>query len=122
MPPQRPIANITSCKDIVKCVYSLNDLEVEVYKATVRRGPARADELADFIGKERSTVYRSLQKLISCGMCYRESKSLEKGGYYHVYSAIPKEELISKMEKCVEEWNKRMRESLDRFDESFYMD
>jgi predicted transcriptional regulator len=122
MPPQRSIATIASCKDIVQCAYSLNDLEVEVFKATVRRGPARADELADYIGKERSTVYRSLQKLISCGMCFRESRILEKGGYYYEYSAIPKDELKSKMERCVEEWGKRMQEALDRFDEHFFID
>jgi predicted transcriptional regulator len=122
MPPQRSIAAIASCKDIVQCAYSLNQLELEVFKATVSYGPARADELADRIGKERSTVYRALQKLISCGMCFRETRSLEKGGYYHVYSAIPKAELKAKLEQCVEEWNKRMREALNRFDEHFSLD
>jgi predicted transcriptional regulator len=120
MPPQKSITAITTCKDIVQCAFSLNDFEIEVFKAAARYGPMRADDLADQIGKERSTVYRALQKLMSCGMCYRETRSLEKGGYYHVYSAVSKDVLKMKMEHCVEEWNKRMQEALARFDEHMF--
>ena len=120
MPPHKSIASISSCKDIVQCAFSLNDFEVEVFRAAAKWGPLRADDLADKIGKERSTVYRALQKLMSCGMCFRETKSLDKGGYYHVYSAVSKEVLRKKMEHCVEEWNKRMQDALARFDEHLF--
>jgi predicted transcriptional regulator len=117
MPPQKSIATISSCKDIVQCAFSLNDFEVEVFRAAGRQGPMRADELADRMGRERSTVYRALQKLMSCGMCIRETRSLEKGGYYHVYSAIDRATLKAKMEQCVKEWGQRMQEALSRFDD-----
>jgi predicted transcriptional regulator len=117
MPPQRSIATISSCRDIVQCAFNLNDFEVEVFRAAASHGPLRADELADRMGRERSGVYRALQKLLSCGMCLRETRSLEKGGYYHVYSAIDKDALKTKMELCVEEWSRRMRDALSRFDE-----
>ncbi len=117
MPPHKSIATIASCKDIVQCAFSLNDFEVEVFRAAARHGPLRADELAERMGRERSAVYRALQKLMSCGMCVRETRSMEKGGYYHVYSAIDREALKAKMEQCVEEWNRRMRDALSRFDE-----
>lgn len=122
MPPQKSLATISSCKDIVQCAFSLNDFEVEVFRAAARHGPMRADELADRIGKERSTVYRALQKLLSCGMCVRETRSLEKGGYYHVYSAVDRADLRAKLEQCVKEWGKRMQEALSQFDESFPQD
>ena len=117
MSPQKSISSITTCKDIVQCAFSLNDFEVDVYKASALHGPLRADELADRMGKDRSTVYRALQKLMSCGMCFRETKSLDEGGYYHVYSAVSKDVLKQKMEHCVEEWNLRIRDALARFDE-----
>jgi predicted transcriptional regulator len=94
--------------------------EIEVFKEASRLGPLRADDLADKMSRERSTVYRALQRLMSCGMCYRETKSLEKGGYYHVYSAVSKDILKMKMEHCVEEWHKRMQEALARFDEHMF--
>lgn len=117
MSPQKSISSISSCKDIVQCAFSLNDFEVEVFRSAFKHGPMRADELADLMGVERSKVYRALQKLLSCGMCIRETKSLEKGGYYHVYSTIDRDVLRSKMERCIGEWNERMRDAMARFDE-----
>ena len=117
MSPQKSISSISSCKDIVQCAFSLNDFEVDVFRSAFRYGPKRADELADLMGVERSKVYRALQKLLSCGMCIRETRSLEKGGYYHVYSAIDREVLRSKMERCIGEWGERMRDAMVHFDE-----
>jgi predicted transcriptional regulator len=117
MPPHRSIATIATCKDIVQCAFNLNDFEVDVFCTAARHGPLRADELADRMGRERSAVYRALQKLMSCGMCVRETRSMERGGYYHVYSAIDRATLKAKMEQCVEEWSRRMRDALSRFDE-----
>ncbi len=88
-----------------------------MFRSAFKHGPMRADELADLMGVERSKVYRALQKLLSCGMCIRETKSLEKGGYYHVYSTIDRDVLRSKMERCIGEWNERMRDAMARFDE-----
>ncbi|MBI0583390.1 MAG: helix-turn-helix domain-containing protein [Methanomassiliicoccus sp.] len=122
MSVHKSISAISSCRDIIQCAYNLNDLEVEVFRAASRQGPWRADELADQMGKERSTVYRALQKLISCGMCVRETRSMEKGGYYHVYSAIPHDVLRGRLELCVEEWSKRMKDVLARFDENYAME
>ncbi len=119
MGPLRTFTNISSCKDIVQCAFSLNDFEVEVYKALHSIGPSRADDLAERMGKDRSTVYRALQRLMTCGMCGRETRSLEKGGYYHVYTAISREELRARLEKCIEEWQERMHQALARFDEHF---
>ncbi|NLT37993.1 MAG: hypothetical protein GXX95_07535 [Methanomassiliicoccus sp.] len=117
MSPQKPISSISTCKDIVQCAFSLNDFEVEVFRSAFKQGPMRADELADLMGVERSKVYRALQKLLSCGMCIRETRSLEKGGYYHVYSTIDRDVLRSKIERCIGEWNERMRDAMARFDE-----
>lgn len=117
MRTQVSFTNISNCKDIVQCAFSLNDFEIEVYKGTLAHGPIRADDLADKMGRDRSTVYRALQRLLTCGMCYRETRSLRKGGYYHVYMSISKEELRKKLISCVEEWNMRMQKALSHFDE-----
>ncbi len=117
MSPQKSISSISTCKDIVQCAFSLNDFEVDVFRSAFKHGPMRADELADLMGVERSKVYRALQRLLSCGMCIRETRSLEKGGYYHVYTAIDRDVLRSKMERCIGEWSDRMRDAMARFDD-----
>lgn len=114
MLPER-ISEINSCHDLVQCAFSLGEFEVDVYYALLEEGPLRADELAPKIGKDRSTVYRALQKLMTCGMVHRETKSIERGGYYHVYRAISKEQLKERLEGCVKDWYSRMQEVLNKF-------
>jgi predicted transcriptional regulator len=119
MMPERLIGEVSTCQDLVQCAFSLGEFEVQVYMGLSRQGPVRADELAQTMGKDRSTVYRALQKLMSCGMVYRETKSIQRGGYFHVYRAIGKELLRKRLEQCVNDWYDRMREALDHFTERF---
>ena len=117
MLPEKMIGEVSTCQDLVQCAFSLGEFEVDVYYKLMSNGPLRADELASRIGKDRSTVYRALQKLMTCGMVYRETKSIERGGYYHVYKAIGREMLKTKLEQCVNDWYARMRDLLTRFGE-----
>ncbi len=113
------ITEVSSCQDLMRCAYNLSEFELEVYMKLSKTSPVRADDLAKMLGKERSTVYRALQKLMSCGMCYRETKALGRGGYYHLYAAVERTELKKKLEQCVENWHEKMKQALGRFGEGF---
>jgi predicted transcriptional regulator len=117
MLPDKMITQVGTCQDLVQCAFSLNEFEVMVYNKLVESGPTRADDLADIMNRDRSTVYRALQKMMSCGMCFRETKSIDRGGYFHVYRAISKDELKVKLQQCVDDWYGRMQQVLARFGE-----
>jgi predicted transcriptional regulator len=114
--PEKVVSQVSTCHDLVQCAYNLNDFEVNIYNKLVETGPLRADELADKMGRDRSTVYRALQKMLTCGMVYRETRSINRGGYYHVYRAISKDELKVKLQSCVDDWYSRMQSVLEHFD------
>jgi len=101
------------CDDVIKYIYNLNKLDIEVYKTLCKKKESRTNELAKNIKKERSTVYRSLQRLSDCGLCNKKTKTLPKGGYYYAYSAIKKEEIKKNLETCIEEWSQKMKETLE---------
>jgi predicted transcriptional regulator len=115
MLPEKIIGEVHTCHDLVQCAFSLAEFEVEVYYQLSQAGPLRADELAAKMGKDRSTVYRALQKLMTCGMVYRETKSIERGGYFHVYKAIGQDMLRERLEHCVNDWYAHMQEVLSKF-------
>ena len=56
-------AGARSCKDLLRCMYNLSDLDLEVLRLLLIEGPAKSEDLADRLGRDRSTVYRSLQKM-----------------------------------------------------------
>ncbi len=105
-----------SCKDIVKCLYRLSDFELAIYKRLVKSGPLKADDLVPTLKRDRSTVYRALQKLVSSGMAFRETKTIDRGGYYHVYSGISPAELKKRLHKCADDWFRNMNSGIEDFD------
>ena len=116
MEPQKILSGEASCRDIVKCLYRLTDFELVIYKKLVKQGPQRADDLSPALKKDRSTVYRALQKLVASGLAFRDTKSIERGGYYYVYSAVSPAQLRTKLHSCADDWFKNMNEAIEDFD------
>jgi len=105
-----------SCGDVISCVFDLNDLDLKVYKKLREDGESRTDILAKKLKKERSTVYRSLQKLTTCGICIKKTKKIAKGGYYHTYSCIDAKIVQNKVESCIDDWYRSMKQIIKIFD------
>lgn len=111
------VSNAENCTDLLRCMYNLADMDMEALRLMLSEGPFKAEVLAERLGRDRSTVYRSLQKLVSCQVVTKETRSLDRGGYYHVYAAVPKDLLRERMERCVDEWHSRVTTLLERFEE-----
>ncbi|WP_410508941.1 helix-turn-helix domain-containing protein [Methanosarcina hadiensis] len=105
------------CEDMVKCVLGLKSLDIDAYKALIMHGPLTAEKLGEILNRERSTAYRSLQNLISCGIVYRETKSIDGGGYYYEYVAIEPQEMKQMVKKNVDEWYSRMNDLIEKMDD-----
>ncbi len=108
-----------TCEDVMQCFFNLNEFEIGLYLKLVNESPQRSDKMAKKVGKDATTVYRALQKLISCGICFRDTKTIDRGGYYHVYSAISPELVRKKINDCIDQWNITMKKALEEFDSKF---
>jgi len=104
------------CEDMIRCVFDLNDLDIQIYKKLKKKEEVRADLIAKEIGKDRSTVYRSLQKLTCCGICDKHTKKIEKGGYYHTYKCNDILKTKQNLEKCIDNWYKQMKQTLKKIE------
>lgn len=104
------------CEDMVKCIFGLKSLDIEAYNALLLNGPLTAEKLAEILNRERSTAYRSLQNLLTCGIAYRKMRSIESGGYYYDYMAVEPHETKQMIKKKVDEWYNRMTELIDKME------
>jgi predicted transcriptional regulator len=75
------------------------------------------EELAKKVDRDKSTVFRSLQKLVDLGICNKETKTLKEGGYYHVYGAIDIESFKMETEKRIKELEDSFHRLLKKFEE-----
>lgn len=103
----------TEIKDLLKVLYNLSPSETEVMYYLCDN-EARASEIADELGKDRSTVQRYLSKLRATGLVERES-IVEKGkkGRYYVYSIPDKKEMKQKVEERMDKWEDEKLEVLN---------
>jgi predicted transcriptional regulator len=113
----KPIQTPMKCDDAIKCVFNLNKLDLIVYKKLKQIGPARADDLAKLIDRERSTVYRSLQKLAKCGICKKITKTLNHGGYYHIYQCSSVDNIQKQAQECLDSWYSDVKRTLESLNE-----
>ena len=106
----------TTCDDLLSCMFDLNRAEATLYLTLVREGNLKLNELALKAGRERSTVYRCLAKLVSLGLVNKESETLPGGGYYHLYSALQPPHLRQVIEARLQQFNSMMAELLRDFE------
>lgn len=112
------INKLTCCEDVIKCVFELNESDIQTYKKLKKIGKTRADDLAKKIGKDRSTIYRSLQKLTCCGICSKQTKIIDKGGYYHTYQCNDIGETKQRLEKHIDNWYKQMKQTIKNLEDA----
>jgi predicted transcriptional regulator len=114
--PQKIMSGTASCADLMKCMLNLGDLEMGILKSLMRKVPLKSEDLAKEHKKDKSIIHRAVQRLMTCGLVIREKHNISQGGYYFVYTALPKEMIRKRMLDCVEGMYKNMRTLVDDFE------
>lgn len=120
--PTSPIKTITrvnsTVKDLFIYLYDLSPLELDLLFILIKNKKSMTlEELAKKVDRDKSSVFRSLQKLVGLGICIKETKTLKDGGYYHAYSAIDIESFKIETEKRVKELEDSFHRLLRKFEE-----
>ena len=121
MPITPPITSITrlnsTVKDLLIYLFDLSPLDVEAFFTLMKeKGPLTIDILADKLERDRTTVFRSVQKLVKQGIVMKDSRTIKDGGYYHVYSAIDKETFKLEVERKIKDIQEGFTRILKKFE------
>jgi predicted transcriptional regulator len=85
-------------KDVMQCFLGLRSLEIDVYFYLLK-GQSTVKEVAEALGRNRSSVQRAIQNLVQRNFAHRRTRTLRKGGYLYVYEAAS----IATMKKLIKE-------------------
>jgi predicted transcriptional regulator len=123
MPSTPPINTLTrmnaTVKDLFIQLYDLSPLDLDILFMLISKKndePMTLDEVSKETNRDRSTTFRSLQKLVTLGLCIKETKTIKEGGYYHVYSVVDMETFKIETERRVRDLQKSLERLLKKFE------
>ena len=122
MPTALPISSLlstnTTIRDLFVYLYELAPLEVDILFVLIKasKKAMTLDELAKLVDRQKTTAFKSLQKLVALRLCNRTVVTRKEGGYYYLYMAISIEELKVETEKRVKELERSMNQLLRAFE------
>jgi predicted transcriptional regulator len=106
-------------KDLFVQLYDLSPPELDILFMLISREkeePMTLDEVSKEMDRDRSTTFRSLQKLVTLGLLVKETKTIKDGGYFHVYSAVDRDTFKRETERRVKELQKSLDRLLKKFE------
>jgi predicted transcriptional regulator len=108
----------SSVKDLISFVFNLSNLELEILLLLVKSNPqyVTLDGLSRKAARDKSTVHRSLQKLVNERVVHKETRTLKERGYYHIYRSVDHQSLKTETEKRIAEILKSFNRLLSNFE------
>ncbi|MDG6999068.1 MAG: MarR family transcriptional regulator [Nitrososphaerota archaeon] len=104
---------------MIICLYNLSPIESRVFYELAGAGASTVDDISTKLRRDRSTIHRTLSKLVSTGLCYKETRTLEDGGYYHLYSPVEASKIRDQVSAKVHELCEALQALLENFESDF---
>ena len=110
----------STVKDLFVYLYNLSTLETDLILLLMlnSKNPMTLEQVSNQLNRDKSTVFRSLQKLVSLGIVTKETRTIKEGGYFHVYSAIDTKTFKTQTEKKVKELEASFQRILRKFEDN----
>ncbi len=108
------------CEGLLECLHGLKRLDKECFRTLVEsEEPLTIDEVADRVDRERSTAYRSIQRLLQTGFIQKEQINYDQGGYYHVYHPTDPKQVADDMQRMLNDWYAKMGQLIQEFEDKY---
>jgi len=108
------------CEGLLECIHGLKELDREIFSVLSEHAePLTVDEIAAEVDRERSTAYRSVQRLVTSGFVQKEQVNYDHGGYYHVFSPTDPDEIADDMQRMLNDWYAKMGQLIGEFRETY---
>lgn len=89
---------------VLRDVFGISETGLKVCICLMEEGESTANDIADLLGIDRSTVGRQLNHLTEVGVLDKRQRLLTDGGYVHVYSPVPVEEVRERLAAGLFAW------------------
>ena len=108
------------CEGLLECFYGLKELDRRVF-GVLASSDARLtiDQIAEEVDRERSTAYRSVQRLMEAGFVRKEQVNYDHGGYYYVFEPVDADEVADDLQRMLNDWYAKMGQLIGEFKDKY---
>lgn len=93
-------------KDLIKCTFGLNKTELELFLFLTKSNKCETVQtVSKNLELDRTTIQKSLKKLLEKEIIERRQNNLDNGGYVFLYCVKKKPEIREKMQGILDEWH-----------------
>jgi predicted transcriptional regulator len=109
-----------ACEELLSCFYGHTELDKACLRVLGSSGePLTVDDVAERVDCDRSTVYRSIQRLLTTGFVEKEQVNYDAGGYYHRYTVADPEGAAKDMRAILNDWHSSTKQLIGEFEEKY---
>jgi predicted transcriptional regulator len=93
-------------KDLIKCTFGLNKTELDLFLFLSKSNKCETvSTVSKTLDLDRTTIQKSLKKLLEREIIERRQNNLDNGGYVFLYCIKKKPEIKDRMQKIIDDWH-----------------
>lgn len=102
-------------KDLIMCSFDLNKTDYKLLMFLLGKDYMTTKEIARGINLDRSSVQKSLKRLVEKMLVNRKQFNLENGGYIFSYRIKDKGQIKKQMLDMISSWNQKVQKEIDNW-------
>ncbi len=91
-------------QEILAHIYGISETDAQAYFTILEENTLTLKELTEKLNKDRTTMQKTMKKLVEKGLVHRRRINLIKGGIKYSYEAVPFSLVKEKMIERVNAW------------------
>lgn len=108
------------CDYLLDCFHGLTDLDRACFEQLVTSSEAlTVDDLADRVDRDRTTAYRSVQRLLEADLVDKRQVSGDGSSYHHVYEPRDPDDIADQMQRELNDYYAKMGQLIHEFRDKF---
>ena len=103
-------------KDLITCSFEMNKTDFNLFTFLMKNdGFMTTHDIADGVGLDRTSVQKSIKRLVEKGIVERHQENLGSGGYTFVYRVKDKDMIKKQMLDRINTWSKMVKSEIDNW-------
>ena len=105
-----------SQEELIRCSFELNKTEYNILLFLLEnKNFYSASQIGEYMELERTTIQKSIKKLVEKNLAIKIQRNLPQGGYTFLYKVKNEREIKKKMKRIVYEWYRHVVKAITNF-------